>query len=49
MKKMRLCFLLAMLLSFLPMGTVYAYETLIPYDSGMPDEAIKPRLVDAEI
>ena len=47
MKKMRLCFLLAMLLSFLPMGTVYAYETLIPYDSGMPDEALKPRLVDA--
>ena len=47
MKKMRLCFLLAMLLSFLPMGTVYGYETLIPYDSVMPDEALKPRLVDA--
>ena len=47
MKRIRLSLLMAIFMCMSPVTVAYAYDTLIPYDSGMPDEAIKPRLVDA--
>lgn len=47
MRKTYLGVLLALFMCLSPVMAVYADESLIPYDSGVPNEALKPRLVDA--
>lgn len=47
MRKIGLCILMTVFMCISPVMNVFADDTLIPYNSEMPDEAVKPRVVDA--